>query len=66
MLVTLQSPNLQAPNPKQYRNSNFELPKRICFGFRSFGDWRLFGIWDLEIGISALFGSGSAELGGSL
>jgi hypothetical protein len=22
-----------------------------CFGIWSFGDWKLFGIWDLDIGI---------------
>jgi len=44
------STNLQAPNPKQYPNSNFECPKRICFGIWSFGDWKLLGVWDLEFG----------------
>jgi len=39
------STNFQAPNPKQYPNSNLEWPKRICFGIWSFGDWELFGIW---------------------
>jgi hypothetical protein len=33
---------------------------RIWFGNWSFGDWRLFGIWDLDIGILTLFGSGDA------
>jgi hypothetical protein len=45
------STKLQAPNPRQYPNSNFELSKRICFRNWSFGDLTLFGVWDLDIGI---------------
>jgi hypothetical protein len=34
---------------------NIQIPisndQRICFEFWSFGDWRLFGIWDLDFGI---------------
>jgi len=48
VLAMLQSTNLQAPNLKQYSNSNFEWTKGIYFGFWSFGDWKI--IWNLDFG----------------
>ena len=46
----------EAPISKQQITNNIQIPisndQRICFGFWSFDDWKLFGIWDLDFGIS--------------
>jgi len=39
------------PNFKQYPNSDSEWAKWVCFGNWLLGDWKLFGIWNLDIGI---------------
>jgi hypothetical protein len=45
----------EAPISKHQITNNIQIPisndQRICFGFWSFGDWKLFGIWDLDFGI---------------
>jgi len=44
---------VEAPNYKRQITNNIQIrmTKRVCFGIWSFGDWKLFGIWDLDIGI---------------
>jgi hypothetical protein len=55
----------QAPNHKQYPNSNFKWPipprRDFRFGHLVIGDYLEFGIWILRF--RCLFGSGYAELG---
>jgi hypothetical protein len=45
----------EAPISKHQITNNIQIPisndQRMCFEFWSFGNWRLFEIWDLDFGI---------------
>jgi hypothetical protein len=51
------NPKFQVPNPKEFPISNNQMAMRgNLFSTLKFGLWKLFGIWDLVLGISSVAG----------